>query len=399
MSPKLSDLPHLLKLLDDENLNIQQAILKEFRAFGPALEQHLIGPDICLAPEQKKILGPILDEHRRTWLREEWPKLINHVNEEDKLETAFQLLSEFQHGRWYPYKLPHLLDDLANEYSSAFGNYNEFMLARFLFDDLQFQETDSDYHNPENCNLVSVIVRRLGIPVSLTCLYILVGKRLGLSIEGCNLPGHFLARVYSQGKTYLVDTCNRGKVISEKEIQTITRSTSINLTDHVHKNISSSEIIERLLRRLIRCYQVNDDRINSYFILDLLNVLKSSGKSGKNREPSNGITNEKPDYPKFKSGQLIKHRKYGYRGVIVDFDTSCCASEIWYESNESQPNRNQPWYHVLVDGGTHNTYVAQSNILPDDKGSRITHPLINYYFTNFKNGHYTRNNIPWDDIN
>ncbi len=45
-----------------------------------------------------------------------------------------------------------------------------------------------DYGDPQNSNLVHVITRRAGLPISLACVYILVGQRMGLAIEGCNFP-------------------------------------------------------------------------------------------------------------------------------------------------------------------------------------------------------------------
>ena len=50
----------------------------------------------------------------------------------------------------------------------------------------------------------------------------------------------------------------------------------------------------------------------------------------------------------FDVGTLVRHRRYGYRGVIVAFDATCQASDQWYYSNQTQPSHDQPWYHVLV---------------------------------------------------
>ena len=62
------------------------------------------------------------------------------------------------------------------------------------------------------------------------------------------------------------------------------------------------------------------------------------------------IAISRPAQPVFESGQLVRHRRYGYRGVVVDRDEFCQADDEWYSKNQTQPNRDQPWYHVLVDG-------------------------------------------------
>jgi len=104
-----------------------------------------------------------------------------------------------------------------------------------------------------------------------------------------------------------------------------------------------------------------------------------------------------PESPKraFTPGQIIKHRRYGYRGVIVEVDPQCQATEQWYQKNQTQPSRDQPWYHVFVDGSNGATYPAQENLMPDTTGQPIEHPLLEYFFSRFEDGRYIRNDRPW----
>lgn len=102
-----------------------------------------------------------------------------------------------------------------------------------------------------------------------------------------------------------------------------------------------------------------------------------------------------PVEPVFSPGQLINHRRYGYRGVIVDVDLQCKASEHWYQNNQTQPDRNQPWYHVLVHGSSATTYPAQDNLIADPSGEHIEHPLLAYFFSSFEENYYIRNDRPW----
>jgi heat shock protein HspQ len=106
---------------------------------------------------------------------------------------------------------------------------------------------------------------------------------------------------------------------------------------------------------------------------------------------------EPPDsgYPLFRPGQLVKHKRYGYRGVIVDLDPCCTAEEGWYASNQTQPERNQPWYHVLVHNSESITYPAQENLVADRSNQPINHSLIEVFFSSFVDGHYIRNDCPW----
>lgn len=99
--------------------------------------------------------------------------------------------------------------------------------------------------------------------------------------------------------------------------------------------------------------------------------------------------------PRFEPGQLVHHRRYGYRGVVVDFDLSCRADEAWYRKNRTQPDREQPWYHVLVHSSSLVTYAAETSLEPDTTGEPIEHPLVPELFEAFENGRYERNGVAW----
>ena len=98
---------------------------------------------------------------------------------------------------------------------------------------------------------------------------------------------------------------------------------------------------------------------------------------------------------RFTRGELVRHRRYGYRAVVVDFDLQCQASEAWYATNQTQPPREQPWYHLLVDGAGHTTYAAETNLEPDDTGDPVVHPLLPHFFEAFEDGRYVRNDRPF----
>ncbi len=97
----------------------------------------------------------------------------------------------------------------------------------------------------------------------------------------------------------------------------------------------------------------------------------------------------------FEPGQIVRHKRYGYRGVVVDIDPNCRASEVWYQSNQSKPEKDQPWYHVLVHNSMQVTYAAQSSLEDDMTGDEVVHPYVPYFFSNFEDGTYIRNDQPW----
>jgi len=94
---------------------------------------------------------------------------------------------------------------------------------------------------------------------------------------------------------------------------------------------------------------------------------------------------------KFSVGELVHHRLFGYRGVIVDVDKNFQATEEWYQAvAKSRPPKNKPWYHVLVHESDQATYVAEQNLETDEKLEPIKHPMIEHFFSSFKHGKYRR---------
>ena len=101
---------------------------------------------------------------------------------------------------------------------------------------------------------------------------------------------------------------------------------------------------------------------------------------------------------KFSVGELIHHRLFAYRGVIVDVDINFQATEEWYQLvAKSRPPKNAPWYHVLVHGSHQVTYAAQTSLEEDDSGEQVFHPLVPHLFSSFDGGQYVRNDEPWPD--
>ncbi len=94
---------------------------------------------------------------------------------------------------------------------------------------------------------------------------------------------------------------------------------------------------------------------------------------------------------RFSVGELIHHRLFDYRGVIVDVDRSFQGTEEWYQAvARSRPPKDQPWYHVLVDGSDHSTYVAERNLEADELLQPIEHPMLEHFFAGFEHDRYRR---------
>ena len=88
---------------------------------------------------------------------------------------------------------------------------------------------------------------------------------------------------------------------------------------------------------------------------------------------------------RFSVGDLVHHKLFDYRGVIVDVDPHLMLSDEWYEAvARSRPPKDQPWYRVLVHDAIQETYVAERNLEPDTSGAPRRTPLLESFLSSFR---------------
>ena len=114
-------------------------------------------------------------------------------------------------------------------------------------------------------------------------------------------------------------------------------------------------------------------------------------------EGHSGTVSIDSDEALFAPGRLVRHIRYDYRGVVVSVDATCRADADWYLANRTQPDRDQPWYHILVHDSQQVTYAAQTSLEADPSGAEIDHPLVPHLFSDFADGRYVRNDTAWPE--
>ena len=149
-------------------------------------------------------------------------------------------------------------------------------LARHLFQTEGFSGNTSDYYDPRNSYLNEVLDRRIGIPISLSLVYMEVGQRLGLSIEPISFPMHFLVRVKVGQMGIIVDPFNRGAVLDDDELiqQLIPvlgdRQRAEAYLPRALAHVPRREVIARMLRNLKAIYLSRKDWPRALRIVDQL---------------------------------------------------------------------------------------------------------------------------------
>ncbi len=150
-------------------------------------------------------------------------------------------------------------------------------LAEFLFVQEGFEGNDTDYGNPQNSFLNDVLERRLGIPISLSVLYMAVGTRLNIPAQGIGMPGHFIVMVKDGEKRPLfLDPFNEGKQLSENDCTRLIRLTTAydgSFQKHWLDPVDNKSILTRMLNNLRLIYIEAQQWQSAATTIELLRLL------------------------------------------------------------------------------------------------------------------------------
>jgi regulator of sirC expression with transglutaminase-like and TPR domain len=130
-------------------------------------------------------------------------------------------------------------------------------LSRVLFEEEGFRGNAEAYYDPRNSFLNDVLDRRLGIPITLSVVYLEVGWRLGLPLHGVNFPGHFLVRYDGEALKLLIDPFHAGRVRFEDEAQDLLDNVyggSVRMQPAYLRPADRKDILVRILENLKGTY-------------------------------------------------------------------------------------------------------------------------------------------------
>ena len=220
--PTPEELGALLRLLDDETPAVRERVAARFALCGGDLSEWLATQPRSLSRQEKSLLAEMLSPPRREMLAREWiaPTGGAAALQEDweSFEALLRSLSDFLHdGISLRQPLSDALDLLAEEATDdGVTTANE--LRVFLFGDTRLTGNQAEYHDPRNSDLAWCIAEGRSNPLGLGLIFMLVGRRLHLEIEGVNFPGHFMCRIFEDGFPLIVDCFDSGELHSQSEL-------------------------------------------------------------------------------------------------------------------------------------------------------------------------------------
>lgn len=126
-----------------------------------------------------------------------------------------------------------------------------------LFSAEGFKGNQDDYYDPRNSFLNCVLERKMGIPITLSVVYMEVARRVGLEVKGVGFPGHFLVTTQCDEQPLFIDSFNGGRIVTQKDLQALLDRIyggRLKVRSDFLVPISRRQIIERMLNNMKSIY-------------------------------------------------------------------------------------------------------------------------------------------------
>ncbi|MGI8889575.1 MAG: transglutaminase family protein [Chthoniobacterales bacterium] len=143
-------------------------------------------------------------------------------------------------------------------------------LTTFMAEDLGFRGNAEEYYDPRNSFLSDVVETRLGIPISLAMLYVIIGRRAGMQIDGINLPGHFIARY----ERILFDPFHSGRILSRPDCEAILARQRLKTHSSYFAPAPPRLVLMRMLANLLFIFERAGEKQKHALVMSLLKALE-----------------------------------------------------------------------------------------------------------------------------
>ena len=267
----------LLHLLSDHDLRVARQI-----------HQHLVDAGREAIPFLRAALGDCDDPSLATRIRavigdiaqadveHDWDALLSTSERELDLEAGAFLIARAGDPQVETSPYRQRLDAMAAELeplSSSAPRQVVRHMNEYLFHTLQFRGNTQQYYDPNNSFLHRVLDDRVGIPISLSVVYLLVGQRLRVPVAGVGLPGHFLVGLRTE--PVFIDCFHQGALLTEKDCARLLRDYGVEFDRRYLAPCSHAHILARMLRNLIAVYETRQEPTDVRRFRRLLTALEN----------------------------------------------------------------------------------------------------------------------------
>jgi len=273
----------LYSLLDDPQASVQKAVRDRILALGEDAVAGLRELTEVHGDLHHDVVREMVNEIRRGAALRRLGREFDGPEEPVDLEEGAFILSKYGFPEINIATYQRRLDDMAADIRVLAGSraapLDMFMKLRsYLFSDLGFIGNREDYYNPNNSYINKVIDYRKGIPITLSVLMLILGKRLGLTLNGIGMPMHFLVQYDDGSRMFFVDAFNSGIIITRDQCRLMLSSSGIRLTPEMLAPVTTRDIVERMWRNLYLAYQQQGDEEETARVAEILAFINPDFK-------------------------------------------------------------------------------------------------------------------------
>jgi len=278
------EIESLIYLLEDPDPEVQQGVKKRFKELGehavPLLDQFR---SESIKNSEKETINSIIYNITAGTVIEEFANFIEQgVHDRKQLEGALFTLCKFGNPTLRVREYKKKLDDLTTQIGSDIAytpaiNEKMQILLQYIFRDLRFRGDSNDYHHPDNAYLDRVIDRRKGLPIMLSCVVLLIARRLDLPFYGVNMPIHFMLMYQTHNQEILIDPFDGGTIVTYNQCCYFLKKNGIDPKPEHLQKADESDILIRCIRNLIHSYAKRQDEKRVEDLRKLLNMAELEG--------------------------------------------------------------------------------------------------------------------------
>ena len=253
------ELRALISLLDEDNPSTLKQVVGDLkRALRAQPDQiEAVIPSLDLASTRRVM--SIVEDVRWDGLEDRFHRFAGKDKPDVSLEEGVYWLATFAYPKLKPSDVAAPLDEMAADLSRIISGRERplevvHLLNDYLFVLKGFKGNSSNYHDPDNSYFNRVLERKLGIPITLSILYLLVAKRLALPAAGIGLPGHFIVQFQAPNQRLYLDPFRSGKILSVADCQELLRSQNLSYDRKYFRPVTNRAILARVMANLIHIY-------------------------------------------------------------------------------------------------------------------------------------------------
>ena len=248
-----------LKLLADDDPAVYSNIRQQILSMGPGaaawLRPHLVSNDPVLRRRSQELVL----RFDRAAADDRFLAFCLRTGEGFDLEQGAWLLAQTEYPEINPEAYSAMLDLYASELGQQLKPAPDAREAlsrvnTYLFDELGFAGNEESYYDPDNSYLNRVLDRRVGNPISLCALYLLLARRLQMPVTGIGMPGHFICRYQSSAAAIYIDVFNGGKLLTKADCVQYLLRANYSVRDDYLAPVSPRRMLLRICGNLHQIY-------------------------------------------------------------------------------------------------------------------------------------------------